>query len=253
MEAALLHAEGHGIVTGFEAARRYGLRNVPTSSEIHLLLPATQQVRSSGFAFVERTIHPPEPRWIDGIPLAPPARAVLDGVRRVRKRDPVLALLIEAVRTGLCSRSELCAELETGSRRGTALPRALLKLLDEDVRSVPEATAATIWRRAGLPPARLNTPLFDLTGECVAMPDLWCDEVGLAWEIDSFEHHYQHADYRQTLARNARYTSLGIVFLQTLPSRLTAEPGEVVKELRAAYEVAKKRPRPQIMLQLPAS
>ncbi|UJW33773.1 hypothetical protein L3Q67_08395 [Saccharothrix sp. AJ9571] len=252
VEAALLHAEGHGIVTGFEAARRYGLRNVPTGSEIHLLIPAAHQVRSSGFTFVERTVHPPEPRWVDGIPLAPPARAVLDGVRRVRKRDPVLALLIEAIHDGLCSHAGLCAELETGSRRGTALPRALLKLLGEDVRSVPEATAAAIWRKAGLPPAKQNVPLFDLGGARVAVPDLWCDEVGFAWEIDSFEHHYRRSDYRHTLDRNARYTSLGIVFLQTLPSRLKSEPEKVVMELRAAYAAAKKRPRPPVMLQRPA-
>ncbi|MGA6163969.1 hypothetical protein [Amycolatopsis magusensis] len=248
IEAALLHCRGGGILTGLEAARRYGLRNIPPGSEVHLLVPADSQFRSPGFVVIERTTLLPDQRMPADVPTAPPARAVLDGARRIRELDPVLALLIEARQSGLCTVAELSAELESGSQRGTALPRAVLKSLATDLRSVPEARAAGVWRGAGLPPPTHNPELFGPGGDYLGRPDLWCDEVALAWEIDSYEHHYQRADYRLTLERNSRYAGAGIVLVQTLPSRLAKAPGAVATELRAAYEAARARPRPPLTM-----
>ncbi|MBN6036699.1 hypothetical protein [Amycolatopsis sp. 195334CR] len=251
VEAALLHVRGVGLVTGFEAARRYGMRSVPTGNEVHLLVPADCQVRSPGFVLVERTTSLPEKTIVGGVPTAPPARALLDGVRRIRDRDAVMALLIEARQSGLCTLAELAAGLRTGSRRGTALPRTVLKALAEDVRSVAEVHAGAIWRRAGLPPPLRNPVLVRSGGSYVARPDLWCDEVALAWEIDSFEHHFQRSDYAGTLERNARYAGAGVVVVQTVPSRLKTAPDAVIAELRAAYEAARNRPRPDVAIQHP--
>ncbi|MCR3747851.1 hypothetical protein LX88_001789 [Lentzea californiensis] len=78
------------------------------------------------------------------------------------------------------------------------------------------------------------------------MPDTWCDEVGLAWEIDSNEFHYSKDAYARTLERNCRYAAAGISVVQTLPSRLRKKPDAVVAELRAAYTAAQARPRPAV-------
>ncbi|AXB47121.1 hypothetical protein [Amycolatopsis albispora] len=249
VEAGLLHCRGAGLLTGFEAARRYGLRNVPLSSEVHLLVPSDSQLRSPGFVVIERTTLLPGRRMVSGVPTAPPARAILDGARRIRELDPVMGLLIEARQSGLCTIAALSAELESGSQRGSALPRAVLKRLLTDLRSVPEARATGIWRSAGLPPPVHNPALHGPDGKYLARPDLWCDEVALAWEIDSYEHHYRHADYGDTLDRNTRYAGAGIVLVQTLPSRLKSAPAAVAAELRAAYEAARARPRPAVTIQ----
>lgn len=248
IEAALMHARHTTALTGFAAARLYGLTNLPADDSIHLLVPHDHRICSSGFAVVERTRYFPAVVRRDGIPLAPPARAVLDGVRRIREVEPVRALLVEAVQKGLCSPAELTCELDSGSRRGTALPRRVLGEIDAGIRSVAEGDSLAIWRRAGLPPAHRNVTLLDSAGVFVGIPDSWCDEVGLAWEIDSFQFHYNRDDYARTLRRNTRYAAAGIVVVQTLPSRLRTEPDAVVAELRAAYAAARKRPRPPVVI-----
>lgn len=243
-----MHTADIGVVTGFEAARRYGLRQAEPHGTVHVLIPEPHHIRSSRFTIVERTIDMPSRRVLAGVPLAVPARAILDGVRRIREVDPVRALLIETVETGLCSVGELSAELEVGSRRGTALPRAVLRELEADVKSVPEAAALAIWKRAGLPPAKRNVRIYDAHGNYVGKPDSWCDELAMAWEIDSYAFHFGRDAYRKTLHRNNRYAAAGIIVVQTLPSRLQDEPDKVIAELRAAAKSAALRPRPNVTM-----
>ncbi|MEC3975950.1 hypothetical protein [Amycolatopsis sp. H20-H5] len=241
-----MHTDMFGIVTGLEAARRYGLTVEPPDTLVHMLVPDSHKFSSAKFTVVERTKYFPEPNVVDGVPLAPPARAVLDGVRRIREYVPVSALLLEALESGLCSPNELSAELEAGSQRGTALPRAVLRQLSEDIRSVPELEAISMWKRAGLPKPLHNAKIFTAQHQFIAMPDYWCDEVALAWEIDSWSFHEKRRHYAKTLARNSRYAGQGISVVQTLPSRLRREPNAVIAELRAAYAAARARPRPNV-------
>lgn len=248
IEAALLHARHDALVTGFEAARLYGLRTPPDVGFIHLLLPHNYKVLSSGFAVVERTKSFPTPWMRDGVPLAPPERAVLDGVRRVRNRNTVRSILIEAAHKKLADPFELRRELDTGTKRGTALPRRVLNEIDFGVRSVAEADALQVWRGTGLPSPHCNVPLFSATGEFIGMPDFWCDEVAFAWEIDSYQYHSGRDEYANTLSRNARYMASGVVVLQTSPARLRDDPDAVVAEIRAGYRVASDRPRPPVQM-----
>jgi hypothetical protein len=246
VEAALMHADGVGVVTGFEAARRYGMKDVPAGQTVHILIPEAHRINSAGFALIERTIFMPETRVIDGVPLAAPARAILDGVRRIREASPVRGVLIECLESDLCTHEQLFTELNTGSRRGTALPRTILYELAEDIRSVPEAETISIWKRARLPLPERNVKIFDREGHYIATPDTWCDDVAMAWEIDSWAYHSRKHYYAKTLERNNRYASAGIVVVQTLPSQLRNDPASVIAELRAAYAAAKKRARPSI-------
>jgi hypothetical protein len=246
LEAALLHGGPDAVVTGVEAARQYGLRQIPMDDAIHLLIPHDQHIRSSGFALLERTIHMPDAVVRNGIRLAPVDRAVLDAVRRWRRMDPVRALLTEAVQRGHSAPTDLMLELNFGSRRGSALPRHVLYELELGLRSVAESHGLEVWRKSGLPSATWNVPVHDAKGAFVAMPDAWWDDVALAWEIDSYEWHFDAKSYARTVARNTRYAGAGIAVVQTLPSRLRNDPAAVIAELRTAYEAAKARPRPPV-------
>jgi hypothetical protein len=248
IEAALTFAKHDAVVTGFQAARLYGLRRGPDPQFVHVLIPHESRVLSSGFAVLERTRFFPKAKYRDGIPLAPPTRAVLDGVRRIRDLDPVRALMIEAVQTGLTDVESLYGELNTGTKRGTALPRRVLEEIDLGAWSVAEADALEIWHEAGLPTPHRNVVIVDSDGNYVGTPDTWCDEVGLAWEIDSNEFHYSKDAYARTLERNSRYAAVGISVVQTLPSRLRKRPHEVIAELRAAYAAASTRARPPVTI-----
>jgi hypothetical protein len=231
-------------VTGLEACQRHGLKNLPDTFGIQLLVPSARKLHSSDYVVVERTARLPKPVVRDGVPLAPLVRSVLDASRRFRKHDPVRSLIADAVQRGRVRPEALVHELETGSQRGTAVPREVLKDIMAGARSVAEVDAMRVWERTGLPKPRWNVPLKDADGNHIGTPDAWFAEVNLAWEIDSYEFHFQRADYAKTVSRNTRYAAAGIVVVQTLPTRLRTDPDGVAAELTAAYRGAAARAMP---------
>lgn len=246
IEAALLFAGPEAILTGVTACQCHGLRSASDVTTVHVLIPHGRKVKSSDYVIVERTTRFPERVLREGVPLAPLPRAVLDACRRFRAFDPCRALLAEAVQRGRVSAGALEHELAHGSQRGTAVPRAVLRDVLCGARSVAEIDGMRVWKRTGLPPLSWNVDLHDEDGRFIARPDGWCDEVGFAWEIDSYEYHFEREGYARTLARNARYAAAGILVVQTLPNRLRTEPDAVAAELRAAYRAAADRPRPNV-------
>ncbi|WP_233224195.1 hypothetical protein [Amycolatopsis sp. BJA-103] len=173
--------------------------------------------------------------------MAPLVRAALDECRRFTTRDPVRALLTEAVQRGRLDPEVLIRELEAGSDRGSALPREVLRDVLRGARSVAEIDAMAVWRRTGLPEPLWNQELRDAGGRYIGTPDGYFGKVRLAWEIDSYDFHFARAQYAVTLERNSRYTAEGIMVLQTLPGRLRAEPEKVAAELVAAHSAAEIR------------
>ncbi|RSD10375.1 hypothetical protein [Amycolatopsis eburnea] len=249
IEGALLHCDGQAVVTGVEACRRQGLNRAARPDEpVHVLLPLHLKVSSTGYVLVERTKRMPAPVRSDDLLLAPPARAVLDECRRLRERPPIRALLAEVVQQLGVDPAELVAELGAGSKRGTALPRSVLREIADGARSAAEAEAMAVWRRTGLPEPVWNLELRDGRGRYIATPDAWFDEVALAWEIDSYEFHFGQPGYAATLARNNRYSAAGVAVVQTVPSRLRSEPHSVASDLVSAYRAAAARPRPPVVL-----
>jgi hypothetical protein len=241
LEAALLYGGKNAQVTGLEACRLHGLRNLPDRFGFHLLIPADRRLHSTGDVIVERTERLPKPVTRDGVPVAPLTRSVLDAARRLRHHDPARSLITEAVQRGGVHPRSLVHELESGSRRGTAIPREVLKDVLTGARSVAEIDAMRVWERTSLPEPVWNVPLNDSSGRYLGIPDAWFADVRLAWEIDSYEFHFRQADYAATISRNARYATAGITVLQTLPARLRSEPDSVATDLRSAYEAARSR------------
>jgi len=160
--------------------------------------------------------------------------------------DDVRALMSEAIQRGRTRVRDLNAELEAGSGRGSALPRLAMRELADGVLSVAESWARETVRGTKLPQPMWNATVFTADGELLGTPDGWFDDVALAWEIDSFDWHFDAKGYARTIARNTRYAGAGIAVVQTLPSRLREDPSGVIAELRAAYDAAKARPRPPV-------
>lgn len=243
--AALLYGGPNAIVTGVEACRTIGLRNVPVDCRIvHLLVPHGRRLRNYDYVHVERTHRLPQVFTRRGLPVAEPTRALLDGCRRMTEMRAVRALLTEAVQRSFTTRQRLDEELESGSQRGSAVPRLVLAEMAGGADSVAELDAARLWRRSELPEPRWNVPLYTTSGTYVGKPDAWFEEVGLAWEIDSLAFHAGAEGFAQTLDRNARYAAAGVLVLPTLPSRLRNEPDVVITELKNAYRAAAALPKP---------
>ncbi|QGK71215.1 hypothetical protein GIY23_18315 [Allosaccharopolyspora coralli] len=198
---------------------------------------------------IERTTRMPQPEDRDGVPCAPPDRAVTDAARTWQTRELTEKLLVEATQLrSRCHPSALAIEMERGSRRGTGLPREILRELTVDLRSVAELNACRLLRKTDLPTPQWNVAVFDANGRFVACPDIWFDDVALAVEVDSFQFHFSRASYAETLTRNSRYAANGIAVLQLLPRQLTDRSGTVVASIRAAYDAAAARQRPEVTM-----
>ncbi|WP_101612303.1 hypothetical protein [Amycolatopsis sp. BJA-103] len=247
--AGLLHGGADTVVTGTEACVRHGLRRaaMPSDPGLHLLIPHERKVRSTGFVTMERTIRMPAPVLRHGVPLAPLIRATTDTARRLKHSEQVDALLIEAIQNGGCHPKALLRELDHGTQRGTAVPRRMLTGW-VDIRSMAESRAKLLAQGLPSPPSHWNAAIYDSTGRYLGRPDALWEDIGLVWEIDSFEFHFRKADYARTIERNTRYAAAGLVVVQTLPSRLRDDPEGVLSDLNAAHGVATARPRPDIHL-----
>src|SRR5437016_1150541 len=97
-------------------------------------------------------------------------------------------------------------------------------------------------------PTHWNAEIFDVRGNYIGRPDGWWDDVGMAWEIDSFDFHFWRKEYERTTDRNTRYAKAGITVVQTLPSRLLDSASSVLDDLEAGYRAAASRPLPNVRL-----
>jgi hypothetical protein len=254
VHAALVLCGSDAMVTGIEACRRHGLRRGPVRHtdadgrypEIHILVPERKQVRSVEFVHVERTARLPVPVHRRGVPLAPLVRACTDAARRIRSAAEVTELLSEPVQRRLCTVGELWTELTTGSRRGTAVPRAVLTDVADGVRSAAERAGKRLWSRTGLPDAWWNAEVRDVNGHSLGVGDCWLDEVAMLWEIESSEWHLDPAAHEYTVRRAARFTAAGVVYIASKPRMVLDNPAEVITTLQAAYTHARARPRPPL-------
>jgi hypothetical protein len=250
--AALLLGGPDALVTGLEGCRRHGIRRGPLRAaenngsppEVHVLIPATRQVRSVGYVHVERTHRLPLPIVRGGVPLAPVPRACIDAARRLSRPGDVTELLSDAVQRGLCTIGALAEEIEDTTRRGTAIPRSVLQDVAEGVRSAAERRAKALWRRSRLPEARWNVPVHDEAGRFLGIADCWVDDVAMVWETESTEWHLSPAHHDATVERAAAFTAAGAIYTATKPRKLRTDPQGVIATLRATYERARARPRP---------
>lgn len=247
--AALCYAGPEAILTGHDALQLLGLKSAQPSGPVHVLIPLRQQIRSDSNIQVERTTRMPNPLMRKGLLTAPVTRAVLDTARRLTSLDRARALIAEAVQRQFTKPEELRAELERGSNRGSALPRKVLVEISDGVRSAAEAWARTLVKKADLPTPQWNVPICTSCGTLLGVVDAWWDDVGLVWEIDSYEFHLSPKAYAATLKRHSKLTAAGLVVVHTVPARLRREPRVVLEELRQAYEHAAARPRPPVTAQ----
>ncbi|MGN6246245.1 MAG: hypothetical protein ACTHQ3_21560 [Motilibacteraceae bacterium] len=247
-QAALLYCGGGSMFTGATACRLYGLRTAPTAGPVHVLVPHGRRRASTSSTLVERTRRLPDHRSVDRLPCAPPARSVIDAVRRLRDLRAVRALIAEAVQRQLVTPMDLAAELRACTTRGTALPRSVLKEIVAGVRSVSEGEARDLLRRHRLPEPVWNEDVYTRDGTWLGRPDACWLELGVVLEIDSMEWHLSPADYRKTQARQRRFAKAGVIVVPAAPSDIRENGPRIVAEVRGALAQAARRPSPGLRL-----
>ena len=246
IQAALTVAGPEAVLTGVDALALHGLSGARLEGPVHVLIPPRRQSRLVDGVFFDRTSALPVAQLRSRFPVAPLPRAAIDTCRRSPSPDHVRALLTSVIREARISPTVLREELDRASSRGTALPRRILAEMDDGVRSLAQGWAKRLIHRAGLPTPGWRVPITSPTGAHLATPDAWWDEVGLAWEVDSYAFDLTPADYTAALRRAAHLTAAGIVVVHTPPVQLRDSPAEVADLLRAAHAQAAARPRPPV-------
>ncbi|OZD07470.1 hypothetical protein [Rhodococcoides fascians] len=253
MAAALAYGGPHSILTGNAALSVHGLGPNPPSNEVHILVPNEMQRASVKFVRSERTWRMPETVFDHGPRCAPVSRSVVDATRALRGRSQCTALIAEIIRRGAASLEELAIELAEGPRRYSASTRLAIRDLEGNAHSVAEADAQRLYRSSGLPPMIHNARLFTSDGTFLGSPDGFLDTVCFGWEIDSLAHHLSPIDHANTMARRALLQRHGAIVVSHLPQDIRDDPQRVLADLRAGYQQALARPRPNLVLRRSAT
>jgi len=244
--AALVHAGPEAVITGVEAARLHGVRRLPVERKIHVLVPHKSGVASWGFAVVERTTHLPEAEKINGLPVAPLARALFDAARHLNRLDEVRAMIADAVQRGLCDPSDLEREIVEGTTIGSALSRRVVHEMEEGVRSATESWARSVVQRSRLPEPLWNARLHGTDNEFLGTTTAYWAQTGVALQLDCPEFHPRPAETPDSARTMATLTAAGVAVIQVEPSQLRDTPLSVIRDLRAAYQTAAGRPPPNV-------
>ncbi|PRY29149.1 hypothetical protein [Umezawaea tangerina] len=129
VRAAALYTGPESVITGVDALHAHGLPALPLPPRVHVLQRPNQRLNGHDFLLLERTTRRPPTTTRSDLHLATPARATLDAARREQHPLRLHQLLAAVLRAGLATATELLDELDAGSKRGAAAPRAALRQL----------------------------------------------------------------------------------------------------------------------------
>jgi len=249
--AALLMAGPGAVVTGAAAARRHGLTNVPDwAMHVDVLVPVHRAARTVGFVRVARTRRMPDGTHHDGpLVLAPAARAVADLCRTSREERDARALLIETVQQRRASIEALRHELLAGPRRGSAILRIGLDAVTAGAWSAPEHDLlALLATSRTLPHAWPNPRLATAAGERLPTPDVWFDDVGLAVQVHSAQHHSARADWTRTVRSDSALAEAGVLRISITPHEIAVAPRDVLARIERVHASRHGLARPPVVM-----
>jgi hypothetical protein len=249
--AALLYAGPRSLITGPAAVRRHRLSS-PGPDLVDVLIPWSRQRQSTGFVRMHRTRRMPDRGYVTGkIWFTKPPRAVADAARSLTRFDDVRHVVCAAVQNRLCTVAELTEELQAGPARDATLFREALAEIGDGIRSVAEGDLRVLILDSDLPKPMFNAQLFDADGVFIATVDDWWPEAGVAGEVDSRAYHLSADDQDRTTERHDRLIARGIFPLHFSPKRIKTDPAGIIRDLRSAIEVGRRRP-PLPITALPA-
>lgn len=241
IRAALLHAGPGAVVTGAYACRAVGIRYVPPDAPLVVLVDATRRRTQNALAQYRRTEIMPPPVLIDGIPVAPPERCVLDTCHGLTSLRSIRALLCESVQLGLTTPERVLETLGGACWKGAGLARRALDDAAAGCRSAPECELRDLVRSSAvLGEPRWNAPLSNMSAATI-VPDACWPAERVVVEIDSAEWHRRGDLVERTERRRSRLAALGWTVIAISPRRLRDEPRVVLCEIEAAVLAGRRR------------
>ncbi len=227
------------VVSGLAGARAIGLRWVPEGERVQVLVGPEVHRSSHEHVLVRRTADVASIRAWDweGVPIADPARLVVDGARECQSLRDVRGLVLGSIADGRTTPQDLLVLLDGGAVAGTAHTRRAVLDAQRGAASPPEAEFVDELVGSGLP--FYVNPDVRVDGRFVGRFDAYLVGTGVGAEMDSKERH-GHADALDaTLLRHERVSRHGLELLHVTPARFRADPQAFITDLRRA--VARRR------------
>ncbi|MCD2192373.1 hypothetical protein LQ327_03040 [Actinomycetospora endophytica] len=248
LRAGLLHAGPDAVVTGLDAARAHQLHRGELPEAVHLLIRSSSRIHGTSLIVIERTKRLPPALLRDDFPVAPVERCVLDAVRRLRGESEIAAILTEPVQRRMVLPGMLRDELDAGCRKGSSTPRAVLRAIDDGVRSAAEFDVHRWWSaQPELPRAVLFNYRITAGRRLLGIADILVPEVGLVVPIDSVEQHFATPEQvAETERQHRSYRSAGLHVMGLRPSRVRHDPAGLLQDIVDAIEVARRLPTPAV-------
>jgi hypothetical protein len=230
---------GRVVVTGLVACRELGLRWVPGSSGVLVLVGAQVRTPSSGCVALRRTTDLATlPTWLRaGVDLAHPERAVVDAARELTRLRDVRGVVLGAVADRWVEPDGLRLLLDRTQRNGSGLCRRAIEDARRGCASPPEAELVDELIGCGRP-FYANPALF-LDGQAIGTPDAYFPGTGLGGEVESVERHGSEDGVETTYDRHERFAAAGVELAHLSVRRIRRDPAEA-----AGYLLSRVAARP---------
>lgn len=258
---------GEAMITGLAALSLYGFAAAPPAlsmdrGRIDVLVPRIRRLRSARYVRLVRSSDLPRPEQLDGLPVAPVARALADAVAGLGDAYAVRRLLTEAVRGGHCEPAVVVGELN----RVKVLDRpqvvnAVDSLLAEG-RALAEERLYDMVRTHGLPEPLWNVDLRLPGGPHLGAVDAYWPEEAVAVELDTRaprhsrlddDHRRQEheAEWSAYSARREHLERLGVTVVHLSPRKLRDAREQQATVVRTALMAAADREPAAYVMILP--
>lgn len=237
--------EARAMLTGPAALALHGVTAappLPSLNRLHVLVGRGRRLRSAGFVRVVRSAELPGAEEIDGLPVAPVARALADTVATQTDAAAVRHLLTEAVRDGHTEAATIVGELRRAHLAARPEVVDTVTLLLAGDRSRAEDRLYALVRDHRLPDPLWNVGLRLPDGPHLGGVDAYWPAEAVAVEIDTAP-----ADGDGTLPgpawsrKRALLERLGITVVRCTPDGLRHAPREQAVVLRTALMAAVDR------------
>ncbi len=208
-----------------------------------MALPPQRQVRRHGISTIRAPLPDSDLIEVGELIITAPGRSCFDMMRLSSLEDAVVG--VDAMlRAKVVSIEELDDYLaKHAGWKGAPTVRSGLELCDGRAASCPESRLRVLWVvEAGLPPPRVNVPVFSLSGWLIGVPDLLDVETGLVGEYDGSNHRElrRHTDDN---AREERFEAHGLTVVRSTSIDLMHRRRQTVARLRDGYRRALRRDR----------
>lgn len=217
---------------------------------VDVLVDPARKQRTAGYVRTRRTRRPVRPvEASEVLQIVPVARAVADACRFRPDPQYATALVIEAVQRRKADLSSIVDELHAGPTRGSATLRRAVTAAASGAWSAPEndlillvATSKT------LPRPWANPELRTIDGTRLPSPDLWLDDVGMAIQVHSYQHHASGPDWERTVRADSALAEAGILRMSLTPTEIAHRPRACLARIEAMHASRSPADRPPILM-----